>query len=42
MLQLRHSNLTAVQDIVDGIPSNIEEASPVPVLHADLVFHSLL
>ena len=42
MLQLRYSNLTAVRDIVDGIPSNIEEfrieeASPVPVFHADLV-----
>lgn len=42
MLQLRHSNLTAVRDIVDGIPSNIEEsgieeAGPVPVSHADLV-----
>ena len=42
MVQLRHSNLTAVRDIVDGIASNIEEfgideAGPVPVSHADLV-----
>ena len=41
MLQLRHSNLTAVWDIVDGVPSNIEdfgiEEGPVPTSYPDLV-----
>ena len=42
MLQLRHSNLTAVWDIVNGVPSNvedfgIEEEGPVPTSHPDLV-----
>ncbi|CAB4006532.1 Hypothetical predicted protein, partial [Paramuricea clavata] len=42
MLQLRNSNLTAVRDIVDGVPNNvedfgIEEEGPVPTSHPDLV-----
>ena len=42
MIESRHRNLTAVQDVVDGIPNNmeefgIEENGPVPCLHQDLV-----
>ncbi len=42
MLRLRNSNLTAVGDIVDGIPVNteefgIEEEGPVPTSHPDSI-----